>query len=146
MFLRYRVWQTEIGNYGSFFALYPPLVKTQKISFEKMKTNAGDIIISHKCTKNHNHMRYSSWDTEWDRQNFLSFWTISWLYTPITIKFLKQWKKHLEMSSLYTCVPKITIIWCMLPEIWNTTDITFCHFGTFFALSPPMDPENQNLE
>ena len=22
-FLRYRVWQTEIGNYPSFFALYP---------------------------------------------------------------------------------------------------------------------------
>ena len=57
--------------------------------------------------------------------------------TPITtrkIKILKQWKKHLEMSSLYTCVPKITIIWCMLPEIWNTTEIIFCHFVSFFPL------------
>ena len=68
-FLRYRVWQTEIGNYGSFFA--------QKI------------------------------------------------------RILKKWKKHLEMSSVYTCVPKITIVWCMLPELWSATDIFFCHFGLF---------------
>ena len=25
------------------------------------------------------------------------------------------------MSSFYTCVPKIPIISCMLPEIWNIT-------------------------
>ena len=31
-----------------------------------MKKTVGDIIILHICTKNHNHMRYSSWDTEWD--------------------------------------------------------------------------------
>ena len=28
------------------------------------------------CTKNYNHMMYGSWDTEWDRMNFLSFWVI----------------------------------------------------------------------
>ena len=32
-------------------------------------------------TKNHNHLMYSSWDTEWDRQNFLSFWTNLFLFT-----------------------------------------------------------------
>ena len=31
-----------------------------------MKKIPADIIILHKCTKNHNHMKYSSWDTEWD--------------------------------------------------------------------------------
>ena len=41
-----------------------------------MKKIAGDIIILQKCNKNHNHMRYSSWDTEWDKQNFLPFWAI----------------------------------------------------------------------
>ena len=48
------------------------------------------------------------------------------------IKNLKIWKKHLETSSFYTSVPKLTIIWCMLPEIWRATDIIFCHFGPIF--------------
>ena len=34
----------------------------------------------------------------------------------------------------------------MVPEIWSATDIIFCHSGPFFALLPPMDPENQNFE
>ena len=71
-FLRYRVWQTEIGHYGSFFALLHPSLKTQKIRILKKKI-AGDIIILHMCTKNHNYMRYGSWDTEWDRQIFCHF-------------------------------------------------------------------------
>ena len=34
---------------------------------------AGDIIILHMGTKNHNYMMYGSWDTKWDRQNFCHF-------------------------------------------------------------------------
>ena len=34
---------------------------------KKWKKIAGDIPILHICTKNHNDMRYSAWDTEWDR-------------------------------------------------------------------------------
>ena len=26
----------------------------------------------------------------------------------------------------------MTIIWCMVPEIWSMTDIIFCHSGPFF--------------
>ena len=40
----------------------------------------------------------------------------------------------------------MTIIWCMVPEIWSTTDIIFCHFGPFFALSPSNNLKNQNFE
>ena len=92
-----------------------------------MKKIAGDIIISHKCTRNHNHMRYKVRQT---------FWAIFCHFTLLTIgkiKILKKWKKHLEISLVYTCVPKMTIIWCMLHEIWNKTDIIFCHFGPFIA-------------
>ena len=39
------------------------------------KKTAGDIIILHTCTKNHNYLRYSSWDTAWDKF-VLSFWAI----------------------------------------------------------------------
>ena len=118
-----KVWQTEIGNYGSFFALLHPLSKNPKNqNFEKMKKIAGDIIIVHMCTKNHNHMRYGSRDMEWKRQNFLSFGAIFCPLPPLItqkIKILKKWKKYLEMPSFYTCVPKILIIWCMVPKIWS---------------------------
>ena len=45
-------------------------------------------------------------------------------------------KKSLEMSSFYTCVPKVTIISYMLPEIWSAANKIFCRCGPFFALSP----------
>ena len=56
---------------GHFLPFHPPL-KTQKIRI------AGDNIILHTCTKNHNHVRYGSWD----RQNFLSFWAIFYPFYP----------------------------------------------------------------
>ena len=46
------------------------------------------------------------------------------------------------MLSFCTCVPQITIIWCMVPEIWSATDIIFCHFGSFFALWPYEQPKS----
>ena len=36
-----------------------------------MKKFAGDIIILHMCIKNHNHMMYGSWDTEWGTKFFV---------------------------------------------------------------------------
>ena len=71
--------------------------------------------------------------------SFLTFWAIFWSLTLLTtwkIKILKKWKKHLEILSFYTCVPQITIIWGMVPDTWSSTDQIFCHFGSFFALSP----------
>ena len=57
------------------------------------------------------------------------------------IKILKKWKrkkKHLEISSFYTSVPKIMIICYTVPEIWHVTDvIVIFHFGLFFALLQP---------
>ena len=34
----------------------------------------------------------------------------------------------------------------MVPEIWSAKGIIFCHFGLFFFLTPPNNPENQNFE
>ena len=34
----------------------------------------------------------------------------------------------------------MTIIWCMVPYIWSTTDRMFCHFGPIFALWAPSQP------
>ena len=35
------------------------------------------------------------------------------------------------------------ILWCIVPEIWSTTDKIFSHFGPFYT---PNNPENQNFE
>ena len=40
----------------------------------------------------------------------------------------------------------MTIIWCMVPEIWSMTERIFCHFGPFFSLFTPNNPENQSFE
>ena len=74
-------------------------------------------------------------------QNFL----LTFIHEP---RLLKKWKKLLEISSFYTCVPKTTIMWGTVPEIRSETEF-FCHFGPFFALltpSPPNNSENQNFE
>ena len=196
-FLRYRGWQTEIGNYGPFFALLLPHLKTPKLRIlKKMKKKLLKTSTSDTCSKKHNCMRYGYWDMEWDRQKFLSFCVI---FCPFTLqttrkikvlnkikktsgdiiilhtsnkthihmmygswdirhdgeffiimghflpfdppnnkksKFWKIKKKHLEVLSFYSCVPQMTIIWCMIPEIWSATDRIFCNFGPVVALLP----------
>ena len=60
------------------------------------------------------------------------------LLPPLTarkIKISKKWKKLQKMSSFYTIVPKIMIIWYIVPEIWRMTDVNVIfHFGLYFAL------------
>ena len=75
----------------------------------------------------------------WVRQKefFVSFFIIFCPFTPLKnqkINILKNERKDLEISSFYTCVPKILIIWCRLSEIRTATDIILCHSGPFFAL------------
>ena len=70
-----------------------------------MKKLSGDVIILHMFSKNHNHMMYASWDMEYDRHNFLSFWAIFCLFTPLLtpkIKIRNKCKKSLEILSYYT--------------------------------------------
>ena len=86
-------------------------------------------------------MMYNSWDMVRDRCNcYFSFWAIFCPFTPLTaqkIKILKKWKKHLEISSFYTSVPKIMIICYTVPEIWRVTDA--CYFS-FWAIFCPFTP------
>ena len=65
---------------GHFLPFYP--LRPQKSRFLKMEKFAGDIIILHMYTKNHNHMMYGSWHMDCYRQNFLSLWTIFYPFTP----------------------------------------------------------------
>ena len=99
-------------------------------------------IMKNTCRSLYQHlddMIYSSWDIEQDKLKLVILGH-SLPFIPLKtpkIKILKKWKNLLKISSFYTCVPKTTIIWCKVPEIWNGTDRISCHFGPFFALLPP---------
>ena len=137
------MWQTGIGNFGSFSALLSPLKPPRIRILKKWKKLLEISFILHICTKNHNDMRYVSWDLEWDWQNFLSFRGHFLSFNPLKtwkIKILKKWKKHLEMPSFCICVSKIMILWCMLPDIWSVTDIFFVILGHFLPFYLTIDP------
>ena len=127
-------------NYFSFWTIFCPftpqtapkkskLKKKKKKKWKKTPQNTNpprDIIILCNCTKNHDHILYSSWDVGHDRCNcYFSFWAIFYPFTPTPtpppplkaqkISILKKWKKYLEISSFYICVPKIMIRWCTVP-------------------------------
>ena len=60
-------------------------------------------------------------------------------------------KKHLEVSTLTTSVPKIMITCYTVPEIWCARDvIVIIHFGLIFAfllpLPLPNSPKNENFK
>ena len=78
----------------SILPFYPPsTLKNENIKNDK---SPGDMIILHKCTKNHDHMLYCSWYMLYERCNcYFSFWAIFYLFTPLTaqkMKISKQWK------------------------------------------------------
>ena len=99
-FLKYRVRVTKFFVILDHFLLFYPPLDLEIQNFEKVKKLPEDIIILQMCNINDSHMTYGSWDTECDRENFLSFCTIFCPFIPLTtqkIKILKKWKKHLEI-------------------------------------------------
>ena len=83
-------------HFGLFFALLP-FNNPKNQNFVKIEKPRGDIIILHRCDLNENHMMYGFWNTECDRQKFLSFWTIFWTFTTLTTQ--KILKKILKQPS-----------------------------------------------
>ena len=115
----------------------PPPWKSETQNFQKMKNLTIDIIL-------HVHQKTTViWSTVPETRSksdriFCHSELFFALLPPKNLEnqnFLKmkKLKKHLEMSSFYTRVPNVMIIWY---EIWSTTDTIFCHFGSCFALLP----------
>ena len=117
--------------------------------YQLCEKTTEDIIISHICNTNENHIIYGSCDMQRNRHNFLSFWTIFCPFTPVTnqkIKILKKWKKHLEILSFYTCLPFMKMI-CLVPEIWSAKDNFFLildHFWPFYPLKTQRSKISKN--
>ena len=108
-----------------------------------MKTNSGDIIILHMFTKNHNNMMYGSWDTEWDRQNYLSFWAIFCPFTPQTI-----WRYYHsgDIITLYLCtINDNHMMYASRDMECDRQNVIFLSFWTVFCPlpSPPPPPPPQ---
>ena len=97
--------------------------------------------------QNHNHMRDSSWNTEWDGI-FCHFRPLFALSSPLTTqktKILKKWKMHLKMSSFSTCATKTqSYDVCLLR--YGAQHIIFCQFRPFFAHLPNYWPQKLNLK
>ena len=118
------MWQTEISNYGSFLAECFHL-KMKKL----LETSPFYACIPKAKIFEVRFLRYKV------RQFFVILGNF-FPFTPLTthkIKILKKWRKHLEKSSFYTCVPKIKVVWCMLPEIWSVTGTIFYQFRPLFC-------------
>ena len=80
-----------------------------------MKKFAGDIIILHMCTKNHNPMMYGSWDTEWDTE----FFVILDHFLPFYHSPPKKSKK----------IPRdIILLYIHLYHKWRSYDIWFLKY------------------
>ena len=129
------MWQTKcFVILDSFLLFYPSPsthLTTQKI---KILTHV-DIIILHICTTNYNH---DVWFLRYEQRQTESFWTIFCPFTyyqPEKLKFWKKWKNHLEILSLHLCTI-MTIIWYMVPEIWNAMNKIVCHSGFFCPFTP----------
>ena len=109
-FLRYGVQWTEFFVIlDHFLPFYPPNnLKNQ--NFKKMKKMPGDIIL-HKCTKNHDHMLFCSWDMACDTCNcYFSFWTNFCPFTAQQSKKNQNFEKIKKTSGdiiiLHMCTKK----------------------------------------
>ena len=128
-------------HFGPLFALLSPKQPKKSKFWINEKTTWR---YYHFAYVYHKWQSYDVWLLRYgvcDRQNFLLFWTVFCPFTPLTtrkIKILKKWKQNLEILSFYTCVPQMTIIWCMILEISSTMDKLFCHFGPFFSHFTPL--------
>ena len=123
LFLRCGMWQMELLLliWGYFLPFYSPN-SLKNENFKKMKKNPEDIIILHRCTKNHDHMLYCSWNMACDTWHIWFLFFILDYFLPSTaqkIKISKKWNKHLEISSFHTCV-------CQ--KLW-WDDIRFLRYG-----------------
>ena len=70
-------------SFWTIISLLPaPTNNTKNQNFEKLKKNPEDIIILHKCTKNHDHMKYCSLEMARSKFNSFSFLAIFSLLRP----------------------------------------------------------------
>ena len=125
--MMYGFWDIECSgqNFLSFLTVFCPFnpLKPQKIKIWKNAWRYHHFTQMYQ--KSWSYATLFLWYNVWRMQ--LLFFILGFLYpftllTTQKIKVLKKWKMRLGRSSLYTCVPKIMIIWCTVLKIWCATD------------------------
>ena len=91
--------RSVLSSLETFCPFTPPLPLTSwKMKISEMNKYPGDIIVLHKCTKNHDHEIYCSGDMAPDRCNcYFDFSLYFFPFTPLSqTKKLKLQKNDLE--------------------------------------------------
>ena len=157
-FLRYEVEQTKLFcHLEQFFALLPfNSMKNQNTKNEKQPWTYQDIIILHKCTKNHDHPLCCSWDVVEDGCIcYFHFGLYFFLLAPLppfppnsskNENFKSNEKNPLEISSFYISVQKnhYHMLYCPREMAHVRCNCYFFIFGYFYSFTPLTAPKNQN--
>ena len=108
-------------HFGLCFALLLPLPnKSKNQNFEKMNKSPEDIIILHRCTKNHDHMLQCSWDTCTMDVIFIFYFGLFFTFLfpkSKKSKFLKKEKKARRYHFTHVC-----------QKLWSQ-DVWFLRYG-----------------
>ena len=145
----YSFWYIELNRLKlvSHFLPFYPSKNPKNQNFEQLKTkkNAGDIIILYMCIKNHNHLMYSSWDTEWDDRFFCHFGPFFFFlpFDPGSQNFEKMKGMPEDIILLYIHVYHK---WKSYGS-WNIrcSRQNILSFWAIFALSPPWQLGNSKF-
>ena len=117
------------------------------MKFWKTEKKPTDIIL-HLCSTNDNHMMHGSWDTECNKQIFLSFWAIFYLLNLLInrkIKIMKNEKMPEDIIILHLCTINYDH---MMYGSWNMEHNRhfFIILDQFLPFYHPNNPENLNFE
>ena len=104
--MMYDSWDMECDrqNVFSSWVIFCPFTPPNSPKNENIKKNEktpGDIIILHKCTKDHIHMLYCSLDlTQYTSKFYFSFWANFCSFTPNSQKKSKLWLDDVQFLRL----------------------------------------------
>ena len=122
-------------HFGLFLLFYPP----NNLENQNFETKTPRYIILHMCNINQNHnnvwlLRYKVPQTQLfvTLSHFLPFYNTTNPENQNLEKMIKSLEISSFYTSLYTSIPKITIICYTLPEIRHFTDCYFSFWAIFF--------------
>ena len=84
-------------------------------------------------------MTYGSWDMQWERQNWLSFWAIFCLFTPLTAQKIKILKNE---KSIWRCRQFTHACTCNFHNLYASWDME-CDRHNFLSFSAIFCPFTQ---
>ena len=123
-------------SFWTIFCCFTPLTTQEIKILKKWKKTPGDIIILHKCTKNHDHMLYCSWDTAHERCNcYFSFWAIFCPFNPLTPGKMK--KTPGDIIILHQCAKNHDyMLHCSWDMVYDGCNYYFSFWAIFAVLTP----------